>query len=303
MSKSQNLIPVIDSHHHLWDMEDNPYPGLQNPSDDTHLGDYRSICKNYLIDDFLEDLQGLNVTKSVHIEAGWESDDCQAETRWLQKISIQHGFPTGIVPNVDLFADDAEHQIETLASYPNVRGIRSRFLTPAELANLPNQSIENPLANKNWRNAFQKLDTHNLSFDLQAPPLLMPMAADIAKAFPETRFVLTHAGLPLDRSVDGIQIWKKGMRTLAALDNVYVKISGLGMTDWKWTQNSFRPIIMDTIDIFGPSRCMFGSNFPVDSLYATYYRLLSSIRSIISDLSEEEQQQILNKTASIFYRI
>ena len=93
------------------------------------------------------------------------------------------------------------------------------------------------------------------------------------------------------------------MLSLATLDNVYVKISGLGMTDWDWTEDSFRPIILDTIDIFGPSRCMFGSNFPVDSLYASYDRLLTSIRSIIVDFSEEEQQQFLNKTASTFYRI
>ena len=303
MSETQKLIPVIDSHHHLWDMENNPYPGLQNPSDDTHLGDYRSICKNYLIDDFLKDLHGQNVTKSVHIEAGWKSDDWQAETRWLQNVSNQHGLPTAIVPNVDLFANNAEQRIETLATYSSVRGIRSRFLTPAELANLKNQTFVNPLTNRGWRKAFQKLQTHNLSFDLQAPPLLMPMAAEIANAFPDTRFVLTHAGLPLDRSVDGIQIWKKGMLSLATLDNVYVKISGLGMTDWDWTEDSFRPIILGTIDIFGPSRCMFGSNFPVDSLYASYDRLLTSIRSIIVDFSEEEQQQFLNKTASTFYRI
>jgi predicted TIM-barrel fold metal-dependent hydrolase len=303
MPDSSHSIPVIDAHHHLWDMESNPYPELLNPRDDTHLGDYRAICKNYLVKDFKADLLGLNVIKSVHIEAGWAAEDWQSETRWVQKISNQGTYPHAIVANLDLLSNDVEHRLSVLTAYPNVRGVRFRFLSPSDLAKAPIKNLPNPLENSKWCNNFKLLEAYNLSFDLQAPPQLMQMATDIAATFPGIQFVLTHAGLPLDRSDEGFTYWRQGMRSLASLDNVYVKISGLGMTEWKWTEDSLRPLILETINLFAPQKCMFGSNFPVDSLYATYERLLTSIRKIIAEHSLDEQQRILNGTASTFYRI
>lgn len=296
-------ITVIDAHHHLWDLDNNSYPNLHNPRDDTHLGNYHPICKNYLIDDYLNDIKTLNVVKSVHIEAGWKETDWEGETAWVQGVSDISGYPQAIIPTINLNSGDADQRLKALANYKNVRGVRSRFLSPEQLGSGQFDNMPSPLDDKQWRNNFGYLESLNLSFELQAPPPIMKIATEVAEHYPDTLFILSHAGLPLDRSKDGLEFWRTGMRSLARLDNVQVKISGLGMTDWNWTTESLAPIVHQVVDIFGPDKCLFGSNFPVDSLYASYSDLLTSIRQILSVYSVEEQHRILHENASNFYRI
>ena len=93
------------------------------------------------------------------------------------------------------------------------------------------------------------------------------------------------------------------MTLLSKLPNVHCKISGLGMYDHHWTADSIRPIILETIGIFGPSRCMFGSNFPVDKLYSSYADLWSAFSQITNVFSKSEQRQLFCDTARKFYRI
>jgi predicted TIM-barrel fold metal-dependent hydrolase len=93
------------------------------------------------------------------------------------------------------------------------------------------------------------------------------------------------------------------MRTRARSENVAVKISGLGMFDHNWTAESVRPFIDETIEIFGPGRCMFGSNFPVDRLYSSYERYVSTFREAIAGYPPEEQRLMLHDNAVNFYRL
>jgi predicted TIM-barrel fold metal-dependent hydrolase len=93
------------------------------------------------------------------------------------------------------------------------------------------------------------------------------------------------------------------MRSLAAQPNVQVKISGLGMVDWNWTEESIRPFVLDTIEIFGVERCMFASNFPVDKLYSSFGTLYRAFRSIVSDFSFGERRKLFSDNALATYRI
>lgn len=131
----------------------------------------------------------------------------------------------------------------------------------------------------------------------------MPEAAALAADFPDVPIVLTHAGLPLDRSAGGLQAWRRGMRQLAERPNVWVKVSGLPMTDWRWTIESLRPLVLETIEIFGIKRAMFGSNFPVDGLYSDYDSLVDAYRMITAGFTLEERRAVFHDNAQRFYRL
>lgn len=301
--RASGLIPLVDAHHHLWDLDAGPrYPWLQGAPVDTHFGDYQPIRKSYLPRDFSADAAGQAVIKTVHCEAGWDPHDPVAETRWVQQVADRCGFPNAIVAHVELQDERIRCMLEQHRCSPNLRGVRQLILTGRQLRRreLPEHLL---LEDPRWLRGYRLLEEFGLSFDLQAPPQLMEIAARIARANPGIIMVVTHCGLPLDRTEAGVEHWKRGMRLLATCPNVAVKISGLPMTDWHWTTESLYPFVMWTVDAFGPARCMIGSNFPVDRLFSSYARLMGAYREILSSLSQAEQVLTLNATAQRIYRI
>jgi len=127
----------------------------------------------------------------------------------------------------------------------------------------------------------------------------MEQAARVLERAPETRVALCHAGSPHDRTADGIRAWSRSLRALSALPHVSCKLSGLGMFDHDWTASSVRPIVQECLAQFGPSRCMFGSNFPVDSLSSSYSDLVARHRSLVPP---EMHDDVFGLTARRFYR-
>ncbi len=118
-------LPIIDPHHHLWDLEHNRYPWLQmRPLAPRLEGDIEPIAKTYAIEDYLADVRNQSMVKSVHVECGWDSDDPVGETAWLQSVADKYGFPHGIVARAELGAPDIEKILAGQAQYENVRGIR-----------------------------------------------------------------------------------------------------------------------------------------------------------------------------------
>jgi predicted TIM-barrel fold metal-dependent hydrolase len=109
--------------------------------------------------------------------------------------------------------------------------------------------------------------------------------------------------MPVDRDVAGLQAWRTGMEALAQRPNVAVKISGLAMLDWQWTTDSLRPFVQQTLEIFGPERCLFASNFPVDRLFGAFARQYSAYESLTATLSVAERVQVFATNAERIYRI
>jgi predicted TIM-barrel fold metal-dependent hydrolase len=294
---------VIDPHHHLWDLEHNPYPWLQTrPLAPRLEGDIEPIAKTYMLKDYLADVQNQNVVKSVHIECGWDPDDPVGETAWLQSVADQYGFPHGIVARAELDTPDIEKILGGHAQYKNARGIRHIVCWHRD----PVKSyVQRPdlLTDPQWRRGFRFLRRFGFSFDLQLYPSQMADAAGLAQAHPETLIILDHAGMPVDRDETGIRTWRQGMRALAALPNVVSKISGLGAFDWRWSADSIRPFVLETIEIFGVSRCMFASNFPVDKLYSDFDSLYAAFHSITAGFSAAEKQMLFHDNAIRYYRL
>jgi predicted TIM-barrel fold metal-dependent hydrolase len=294
---------MIDPHHHLWDLGRNTYPWLQDRTLAPRLeGDIRPIAKDYLLEDYASDAGTQNVVKSVHVECGWDPADPVGETAWLQRIADKHGYPHGIVARATLDAPDVEPVLEGHLRYQNIRGIRHAINWHPD----PSKTYVNRpdlIKTKAWRHGFSLLQRFGLSFDLQLYPAQMSDAAALARAYPDILIILDHAGMPVDRDKEGIQRWRLGMRELAAAPNVAVKISGLGTVDWSWTVESIRPFVLQTIDTFGISRCMFASNFPVDKLYSDFDTLYSAFREITKHLSVHERQMLFHDNAARYYRL
>jgi predicted TIM-barrel fold metal-dependent hydrolase len=118
-------LPIVDAHHHLWDLELHTYPWLTpRPLPRAMAGDVTPIAKGYGVEDFLADTRNQNVVKSVHVEAGFDPADPVQETRWLQSLADQHGFPQGIIAKAELQLPEVERIFAAHREFRNVRGIR-----------------------------------------------------------------------------------------------------------------------------------------------------------------------------------
>ncbi len=198
--KTDDLVPVVDSHHYLCDLGTNYYPWLMDePIWKRVLGDYTPIRRSYLIDEFLADARPQNVVKSVHLQMGWDFRDPVGETRWLQGIADQRGgYPHGIVGFARLEADDIDEVLEGHLEFRNFRGIRQILNWDPD----PVRSfVDRPdyMTDPKWLDGFARLRPRFLSFDLQIYYPQMGDAADLARRFPDVQIILDHAGMPIDR--------------------------------------------------------------------------------------------------------
>jgi predicted TIM-barrel fold metal-dependent hydrolase len=297
------ILPFVDTHHHLWDLTTNYYPWLADKVVVKPYGDYSSIRKDYLIQDFFSDKGELPLVKSVHLQAGHDPADPVRETRWLQSIADDtarsDGFPHAIIAEVDLSSSKAGAILEAHCKFQNMRGIRAILSDAVRYPGRHPDLLEDSL----WRSNLSLLEAFGLSFDVQLYPRQMASLAALASRHPALPFVICHAGLPEDRSSEGRQKWKAALRLLSERPNVMMKISGFGLIDQQWTVDSMRPMALEIIDMFGVRRCLFGSNFPVDRLFATYRRFWRSVGQIVAEFDESEQRAMLRANAERVYRI
>jgi predicted TIM-barrel fold metal-dependent hydrolase len=296
-------MPIVDPHFHLWDLERNHYPWLmQRPLPASVAGDVSPIARSYLLEDYRRESTRWQVIAGVHVDAGFDPSDPVAETRWLQALAAESGFPQAIVAAAQLHDPAVERVLEAQAAFPNVRGIRHIINWHRDAAKT---YVDRPdlLTDSAWNAGFTLLRRYGLSFDLQLYPSQMADAAALAARHPDTLLILNHAGMPVDRDAEGLAAWQAGMRVLAAQPNVAVKISGLGMMDWTWTTETLRPTVLETIDIFGVARCMFASNFPVDRLYSSFDTLFDAFAEIVQAFSADERRALFAENARRLYRL
>jgi carbohydrate kinase (thermoresistant glucokinase family) len=298
-SRRTPCLGIVDAHHHLLDLR-RSYPWLQGPAEPFRChGDDRPIRRDYLVDDYLGDIGSLDLIGSVHIENG--AGDPVAETLWIDSLVRERGIPSVQVAKADLLASDAPGVLEAVAAVASARGVRhilNGHPDPLYTHTDRDSIITDPV----WLRNFSRLAGLGLSFDLQVCPHQLEAAAKLAAGHPDTAIVLDHAGMPVSQDRESLRRWRTGMRRLAAEPNVFVKISALGTNDHHWTTESIRPFVLDTIEIFGPARCMFGSNFPVGSLYSTFGALYAAFGSVTAAFSADERHDLFAGTARRFYR-
>ncbi len=299
------LPPFIDTHHHLWDLENNPYPWLTEGIDH-FVGDYSIFRRTYLISHLHQDAEGLPLIKSVHVQAEWDHEaDPVGETAWLQSVAdseASRGMPHAIVGFADLSEPNASELIARHAEHANWRGIR-HMLNWAEDPKWQFTDRNDLMTDPDWLRGYHALADHDGSFDLQVWPWQLEDAAGLAHRVPEVPIILDHTGMPRDWDDASVELWRDGMRALADTDNVSVKISALGMFSGEFTADRIKQFVLDTIEIFGVDKCMFASNYPVDMLFSSYAAIWNAYDEITSDFSDSDRDKLFKSNAERYYRI
>ena len=238
-----------------------------------------------------------HVTKSVHVEANPDPKKALHETMWLQKQADTYGFPHGIVVQADLSAPDLEDILKDHLQYPNVRGVRQILFRP--------EDSEDPdlLKEYHWQKGLSLLDQYELSFELALFAHQLADATKVVREYNGVRFVLDHLGWPTDLSSAGFDLWKNRLALLAEEPNVHFKISGVGSVLKTADQKTIKPYVLTAIELFGPDRCFFGSNFPPDSLFCSYAGLIDSLKRIFASFDEKTQAKLFYENAKNFYQI
>lgn len=159
------------------------------------------------------------------------------------------------------------------------------------------------VADSRFRRGFAALSRRGLSYDLNIRVPHMTEASSLAHDFPETIILVGNTGNPMEQTDEYFSEWRRELAELAVLPNVIVKISGLGMSDHFWTVDSIRPWVLTAIDLFGPDRAMFASNWPVDGLYSTLSELIHAYRALTASFSDSERNAMFSGNAERYYRI
>src|ERR1700722_4365023 len=280
-----------DTHVHFFDRSEPGlrYEWLEQDATDPDLGDYGAIkATRYRVDDFIGETRFSGVTAAVHVQAAVGTSDPVRETAWLGREFRSGPFPQAIVAAADLSREDAGDIVARQAAFAKVRGIRDL-------------RYDDYLSDPHWRRGYAHLERHGLL--LCADPLLeaVPAAVDLAREFPGIQLCIDHACYPRQRDAAYFEAWRQAMASLAACDNVVVKISGLGMCDHRWTTESIRPWVMSCIELFGSQRSFFGTNWPLDRLFSSYGDVLTAYRSCISEFGPAERDALMfGNAARIF---
>lgn len=207
------------------------------------------------------------------------------------------GFPHGIVAFANLFAPDVERILEAHAAFPNFRGVRQILNQPAG----PDEPEY--LEEERWCDNYGLLRRFNASFDMQIHYHQMPAAARLASRYPDTPIILNHAGMPGAVTGEAFDDWRRAMHRFARCENVWVKISGLGMSISDIFGGAARTIFEETVEAFGSTRVMLGSNFPVDGLHSSFGELWALLIGLTNRYSPDESRRMLHDNAAEVYRL
>jgi predicted TIM-barrel fold metal-dependent hydrolase len=296
-------FPVVDAHHHFWDLSLGKHPWLlREPWIYMRYGDYASIRADYMPRHYLEDAQGVQVVKSVYVETEWDPDDPIGEVTWVKRVMQRDGYPHAVVAQAWLDMDDVDAVLAAHAASGVVRSVRHKP-TVTHSPHMPRAMPRGSMSDQKWRDGYARLAVHGLCFDLQVVHWHLPEAARLARDFPDTTIIINHTGLPSDRSAAGLTAWRRSLACIAEAPNVAIKISGLGMPGRAWTVEANCQVVLDTIAIFGAGRCMFASNYPVDRLGGDLRAIFDGFRAITAHLPAAQQRALFHDNAVRYYRL
>jgi L-fuconolactonase len=277
--------PRIDAHHHFWDPARRSYPWM--------VGDaLEPIRKPFGPADLVPELAAQGVSGTVLVQTVSSLE----ETREFLALAASWEFIWGVVGWVDLTSATVGDDLDALRDGPGgdrLVGIRHQVHDEADPDWLRRVDVRRGLA---------AVQARGLRYDLLVRARELPAAADTVGAFPNLQFVLDHIAKP--RIVDGEdREWRKGMPALAALPNVAVKLSGMVTeADWAtWTPADLRPFVESVVDWFGAERLMFGSDWPVCLLAASYAGVVEGIKQALGVLSTDDEARIFGSNAVQVY--
>ena len=295
-------LPIVDAHHHVWDVGRNYHPWLRDePMIPFRYGSYAPLRRNYLAADYRADSRRFDIRATVYVEAEWDPGDPIGETRWVHEIAAREGLPNAVVAQAWLDREDVAEVLAAQAAFPLVRSVRHKPRA-ARSAGEARRGEPGSMDCAIWRAGLARLERHGLHFDLQTPWWHFAAAAALARDFPRTLIIINHTGLPADRSPEGIAAWRSALELMACEPNTRLKISGLGVPGKGWSVVLNGQVVRDAISIFGAKRSMFASNFPVDLLVATFAEIFEGFDAMTAGLDAADRRCLFHDTAVEVYR-
>jgi predicted TIM-barrel fold metal-dependent hydrolase len=295
--------PIIDAHHHYWDPRDGHHPWLSgNHPVPFRYGDYSAICRPFLPEDYAAAADDLNVVATVTMEGEWDEADPVGESRWMSGLASSTGKPEAHVARAFLNEKNTPEVLAAHAAFPLVRGVRHKP-TAATSPDVIEPGRPGSMSDPAWLAGYAELQANGLHYELQAPWWHVAELMDVIDRFSETPVVINHCFMPVDRSPEGLTAWRDAITRAAGAPNVIMKISGIGIKGRPWTLADQRPVIDACIEAFGPSRCMFASNFPVDSLVGSLTTIYGGFLEATRDLAEAERIAMFHDNAVRVYRL
>jgi L-fuconolactonase len=335
-------LPIVDAHHHLWFVAEAVARQLERQQDFTSraVALIYQRCPRYLFDEFMSDLRsGHNVRATVFNDcvamyraSGPSALRSVGEVEFVNGVAAmaasglfgEQRVCAGIVGGgVDLrLGGEAEEVLRAhlQAGGGRYKGVRTATMYDEDRG-IVGERVPHRLLDPKFREGFRRLHRLGLSFDALVLEPELPDVVDLARAFPETQIVLNHLGCPIGvgrhagKREERFPIWRENMRLLAGCDNVAVKVGGLSifggfksyMADPPASSSEladeWRPYVETCIELFGANRCMFESNFPVDSIMATYPVMWNAFKRLAAGASQTEKTALFSGTAIRIYRL
>ncbi|NQT16305.1 MAG: amidohydrolase family protein [Planctomycetes bacterium] len=301
--KEGGLMPIVDTHQHLWDLDVVKLGWLKSAG---HLN------RNHVTKDYLEATEGLNVVKTVYMEVAVDSDYLVTEAEYVVGLCKRDDNPTAAAviggrPGEEGFRE----YITRFKGSPYVKGVR--HIMPGNAPDLWSE--------KQFVEGIQLLGELGMRFDLCMPPARLPDAAKLVDACPETRFVLDHCGnadpvafmsaerreaaRPARAPQHEADQWRRDLAKLAERERVVCKISGIIARAPKdnWTPDDLAPIINHCLDVFGPDRVIFASDWPVCTRAASLCQWVGALKEIVASRPEGERRKLFHDNAVRFYEL
>lgn len=267
---------IIDAHQHFWDLEVFPQDWTTGP-----------IRKTFLPKHLAPLLRKANVDRTVFVQTKHDL----RENEWV--LGLDAPFVAGVVGWVDLKAKDVERQLLDFRRHPKAVGVRHVVQDEPDVDWIVRPDVLRGL---------KVLAKHDVPFDLLTYVKQLKHAATIAK-IDGLRIVIDHLSKPLVKE-GRILGWIDDFRAAAKFPNVYCKLSSLVTQAGRgWTADALRPYVNVALDLFGPHRLMFGSDWPVCLLASSYQDWIDTLRELLSPLSASERAKIFGGTAKAFYRL
>lgn len=283
------MMPIVDPHQHLWDLEKFKLPWI-TPGE-SPLG------ASHTPKEYAEAAKGLGIVKAVYMEVGMAAADRQREVDYVVDLCKSGGTTCAAVVAADPASPGFAKFLEQFKGSKFLKGIR--FMLHVDGVNAATG------LKPEFLKGLQLLGEQGLSFDLCIRPGEIADVEKIVAACPGTRFILDHCGNPNRNFTPAETLaWKRGIAALAARKNVVCKVSGIvvnGFVKGEWKADDLAPFVNAVLEAFGPDRAMFASDWPVCTRTATLAEWVTALKQIVSSRSEAEQRKLFHDNAVKFY--
>jgi L-fuconolactonase len=278
----------IDAHQHFWNITRLDYPRLDYP----WMPPGESILRrNYLPDELAPILERHGFDGCVVVQASVTP----AETWWLLELAAQHPFILGVVGWVDLTDPKVGDTLDACRKHPKFAGVRHIVHDEPDVRWLLREDVLRGLS---------ELARRDIPYDLLLRPPHLPLIPELAERVPGLRMVIDHIAKPLIRSRQ-FEPWARDMEIVSRLPGMHCKLSGM-ITEAdprNWSADDLRHYVQHVLNLFGPDRLMFGSDWPVCLQAGSWKQVLAAFTQACGPLPQAEREKILGETAQRFYRL